>query len=182
MVRTTPESSRTSGTVGITTAVCIRTGLLANRSIFWATPWYDPPPFPFRPQSIFSSFYFSIYSTFVPAQGGATIVKLQSLLSEGFFGNAYTPDMLLSVTTGKSVSRPGSLNFIHNNMRQSNSLRPFSRHPNRVHLRRAAGPRASRAPILPGVAAGKGSTHTRLPQSVPPARLRPARRQPLSLV
>lgn len=93
MVRTTPENSRTSDMVDITTAVCIRTGLLANLSISWVTPWYVPHRF----RSDRTHFY-----RFVPAQGGATIVKLQSLLSKGFFGNAYTPDMLLSVTTGKS--------------------------------------------------------------------------------
>lgn len=111
MVRTTPENSRTSDTVDIITAVCIRTGLLANPSISWVTPWYVPHRFR-SDRTPFAHFY-----RFVPAQGGATIVKLQSLLSKGFFGNAYTPDMLLSLTTGKSPThfRLSDLYSIYNN-------------------------------------------------------------------
>lgn len=67
--------------------------------------------------SVQTALHLLIFDWFVPAQGGATIVKLQSLLSSGFFGNAYTLDMLLSVTTGKypAHSRLSELYSIYDN-------------------------------------------------------------------
>ena len=36
-------------------------------------------------------------------QGGMTIIKLQQLLHDGFFGHEYHPDMVLSVNTGLPI-------------------------------------------------------------------------------
>lgn len=42
-------------------------------------------------------------------QGGPTIIKLQWLLKTGFFGAAYSPDMILSLNTGQSYRSDSTL-------------------------------------------------------------------------
>ena len=69
------------------------------------TEWSTKYPLNFLGHSMVSTsngcdIQFSKTSANELVKGGPTIIKLQWLLSIGFFGGDYDPDMILSVTTG----------------------------------------------------------------------------------
>ena len=74
------------GMVAHTRTVCIRSGHAISRYISWDIPWYAVLLAVRRGQ------------TFNETQGGPTIIKLQWLISTGFFGKDDHPDMFLSIT------------------------------------------------------------------------------------
>ncbi|KAI8990569.1 alpha/beta-hydrolase [Trametes punicea] len=61
------------------------------------------------------------------SMGGSTVIKLQWLLTIGFFGKVYSPDMILSVNTVSSPFRGTQLVYsLGEDTRNAPAVRPFS--------------------------------------------------------